>query len=73
MKQAYKIASTDSSYRKRKDVARHDNEGPLIAVLEKSDRILIRNLSERGGTGKMRSSWDKKKCMWLQRILTVRI
>ena len=60
MRQAYKIASTDSSYRKRKNVARNDNEGPLTAVLEKGDRILIRNLSERGRTGKMRSSWDKK-------------
>ena len=60
MSQAYKIASTNSSCRKRKDIARHDSEGPLTAVLEKSDRVLIRNLSERGGTGKMRSFWEDK-------------
>ena len=60
MSQAYKIASTDSSCRKRKDIARHDNKGPVTAVLEKVDRILIRNLSERGGTGKMRSFWEDK-------------
>ena len=35
MSQAYKIASTNSSYRKRKDIARHDSKGPLTAVLEK--------------------------------------
>ena len=60
MSQAYKIASTNSSCRKRKDIARHDSKGPLTAVLEKGDRVLIRNLSERGGTGKMRSFWEDK-------------
>ena len=60
MSQVYTIASTNSSCRKRKDIARHDNKGPVTAVLEKVDRILIRNLSERGGTGKMRSFWEDK-------------
>ena len=54
MSQAYKIASTNSSGRKRKDIAKHDSKGPLTAVLEKGDRVLISNLSERGGTGRMR-------------------
>ena len=63
MSQAYMITSTNSSYRKRKDIAghRYDNEGPLTAVLEKGDSVLIRNLSERGRTGKMKSFWEYKE------------
>ena len=49
-----------TSCRKRKDIARHDSKGPLTAVLEKHDRVLIRSLSERGGTGKMRFFWEDK-------------
>ena len=60
MSQAYKIVSTNSSCRKREDIARHDSKGPLTAVLEKVDRVLIRNLSDRGGTRKMRSSCGDK-------------
>ena len=70
MNQAYKIASTNSSYRKRKDIARHryDNEGPLTAVLEKGDRVLIRNLPERGRTGKMKSFWEEKEHVVIENL-----
>ena len=51
MSQAYKIASTNSSCRKRKDIARYESKGLLIAILEK------------GCTGRMRSFWEEK-CMW---------
>ena len=44
MGQAYKIASTNSSCKKRKDTARHGSKGPLTTVLEKGDWVLIRNL-----------------------------
>ena len=60
MSQAYKIASINSSCKKHKDIARHDNKGPLTAVLEKDDKVFIRNLPERGGTGKMRFFWEDK-------------
>ena len=70
MNQAYKIASTNSSYRKRRDIARHryDNEGPLTAVLEKGDRVLIRNLPERGRTGKMKSFWEEKEHVVIENL-----
>ena len=60
MSQAYKIASTNSSCRKHKDIARNYHKGPLTAVLEKSEGVLIKNLSETGGAGKMRSFREDK-------------
>ena len=60
MSQAYKIASTNSSCRKHKDIARNDHKGPLTAVLEKSEGVLIKNLSETGGAEKMRSFREDK-------------
>ena len=63
MNQNYKIASTNSSCRKRKDIARHDNKGPLTAALEKGDRVLIRYLIPDRvliRTGKIRSFWKDK-------------
>ena len=39
MSQAYKTVSTNSSFRNRKDIARHDNKGALTAILEKGDRV----------------------------------
>ena len=63
MSQAYKIASTNSFCRKRKDIARHDGKVPLSAVLEKGDWVLITNSSEGSGTEKMRLS-RKTMCLW---------
>ena len=68
MSQAYKIASTSSSCRKSKDIARHDSKGPLTAVLEKGDQVLIKNLSERGGTGKIRSFWENKVHVVIEKL-----
>ena len=43
MGQVYKIASTNLSCRKSKDIARYDSKVPSPTILEKSDRVLIRN------------------------------
>ena len=40
----------------------------LSPVLEQGDRVLIRNMSERGGTGKMRSFWEEKVYVVVENI-----
>ena len=60
MSEAYHEALQNSSHRKEKDIARHEMIKKLSLVLEQGDRVLIRNTSERGGTGKMRSFWEEK-------------
>ena len=58
MQQAYQIARQMSEERKGKDRHRRDHKKPLLASLKKGDRILIRNLTPRRGTGKMRAYWE---------------
>ena len=40
----------------------------LSPVLEQVDRVLIRNMSKRGGTGKMQSFWDEKVHVLVEKI-----
>ena len=60
MSEAYQKALQNSSHRKEKDVAKQEMIKKLSAVLEQGDRVLIRNMSERGGIGKMRSFQEEK-------------
>ena len=60
MSEAYQKAQQNSSHRKEKDIARHEMMKKLSPVLEQGDRVLIRYMSERRGTGKMQSSWEEK-------------
>ena len=60
MKEAYQLAFQYSDERKTKDVVRRNAKRPCLTTLEPGDRVLIRNLSERGRTGKMRSYWEEQ-------------
>ena len=60
LSEAYEKALQNSSHRKEKDIARHEMVKKLLPVLEQGDRVLIRNMSKRGGTGKIQSFWEEK-------------
>ena len=54
MEEAYIVAER-SSRRKEQDVKRRQRKIPSHTKLQPGDRVLVRNLLERGGTGKIRS------------------
>lgn len=59
MRQAYEIAMKNSTDRKNKDVVKRNSRRPCLGTLQPGDRVLVRNKSERGGTGKMRAFWEE--------------
>ena len=60
MTQAYEIANRQSMQRKSKDVEPHNTKRLRASILLPGDRVLVRIMSERGGTGKLRSFWEGK-------------
>ena len=59
MTEAYELAGKKSSEVRARAKQRYDR---LVrsSVLLPGDRVLVRNLSERGGPGKLRSHWEDR-------------
>ena len=58
MAEAYKVAFQRSSKRKEADRLRWE-KSPLLSQLKCGDRVLVKNVKERGGPGKLRSYWEQ--------------
>ena len=59
MKRAYQIASEVSRKVARRNKNQYDKRAGA-AMLEEGDRVLVRNLWEKGGPGKLRAQWERK-------------
>ena len=64
--QAYKNANTESMRRKSKDVEKHIAKRQKTPTLLSGNRALVQNMSEQGGTGKLRSFWEDKAHILLE-------
>ena len=61
MREAYRIVQEKSAARKQKDAERRKRDGKrILGDLVIGDRVLVKNVRERGGPGKIRSHWEQK-------------
>ncbi|KAK7888892.1 hypothetical protein WMY93_024452 [Mugilogobius chulae] len=57
MQEAYEIANEKSKKSSERGKRNHDSK-VKSSVLEEGDRVLVRNMTPRGGTGKLRNHWE---------------
>ena len=67
MEQAYALASQHSSKAANRNRERYDKKTHGLS-LQPGDRVLIRNLNETGGPGKLRSYWEEKIHIVVSRV-----
>ena len=67
LQEAYKIANQNADRAALKG-KRHHDRGLSSVVLNPGDRVLVRNLSERGGPGKLRSYWESDIHVVVRRV-----
>ena len=67
MKEAYAIAQKRSSASAERNKHLYDKKVRCVD-LQPNDRVLVRNLSERGGPGKLRAFWEKEIYVVIRRI-----
>ena len=61
MREAYEIVQEKSAARKKKDIDRRKGDSKkILQELCVGDRVLVRNVREKGGPGKIRSHWEQK-------------
>lgn len=54
------MAQYQSDERKKRKIKRHNKWVPSLITLQSEDRVLVRNLSESRGTGKLKNQWKEK-------------
>jgi hypothetical protein len=58
MQEAYGITTENAKKSGDRNKWNHDNNKVRSSVLHEGDRVLIRNMTPRGGTGKPRNHWE---------------
>ena len=66
--EAHKIAQARAGKSALHSKERYDRLKPTSSALEKGDRVLVRNVREKGGPGKLRSYWENRIYQVIERL-----